>query len=302
MKHIFILNPNIGNTDVILKTLYQSLSNTNFDYETFVFGDEEATIRFIREYCEKHSEPVRFYACGGDGTLHVVVNSIAAYPQASVSAYSIGQSNDFVKYYGGKKRFSDPAKLCAAPESVIDLIKIGSDVAVNACHFGLDSCVADTKNRIRKKPLIGKKLAYPISVLHAFFFGMRHHATILVDGKSVHEGDFLLCTIANGSFVGGSYCCAPRSKNNDGWLDFCLVKHTSRLRFLMLMHVYQRGLHLDDPKFRKYLIYRRCRKVEVRAEKGFTISLDGEIRKLSNFTVEIAPSAIRFAVPERQND
>ncbi|MGN1084928.1 MAG: diacylglycerol/lipid kinase family protein, partial [Lachnospiraceae bacterium] len=113
------------------------------------------------------------------------------------------------------------------------------------------------------------------------------------------DGAFLLCTAANGSHVGGSYRCAPRSKNNDGFLEVCLVRPVSRLRFLFLMKKYEQGTHLEDAAFQRFIIYRRCKALHVSAPEGFTVSLDGEIQKLSQFTAEIVPSAIRFAVPEQ---
>ena len=41
--------------------------------------------------------------------------------------------------------------------------------------------------------------------------------------------------------------------------------------------------------------------MQVNAPEGFHVSLDGEVFTLPEFTAEIIPSAIRFAVPE-QND
>jgi diacylglycerol kinase family enzyme len=38
--------------------------------------------------------------------------------------------------------------------------------------------------------------------------------------------------------------------------------------------------------------------MQVSAPEGFLVSLDGEVHRISSFTAEIVPSAIRFAVPE----
>jgi len=46
------------------------------------------------------------------------------------------------------------------------------------------------------------------------------------------------------------------------------------------------------------VIYRQAKKVEVFAPEGFAYSLDGEIIYQSKFSVEIAPGALNFAVPE----
>lgn len=301
LKHIFILNPHAGHSTAG-RELKQRLSKTSFDwmlYTTVAAGD---AYRFIHTWCENHTEPVRFYACGGDGTLHEVANAIYGYPQASMSCYPIGSGNDFVKYYGGASRFLDPTALCSAPEFPIDLIQVGDTYAINACHFGLDSCVAERMNRLRNNKLFGGKRAYISAVLYAFFKGMRHYATIYADGEKLCDGAFLLCTAANGTHVGGSYCCAPRSNNHDGFLEVGLVRPVSRLRFLMLMNKYKKGTHLDDSSLKDIILYRRCKAIQVTAADGFTISLDGEVQKLSKFTANIIPNAIRFAVPEQPSN
>lgn len=299
MKHIFILNPNAGH-GTAEKDLKHRLSQTPFDWQLYTTTAGGDAGRFIREWCDTHTEPVRFYACGGDGTVHEVANAIYGYPQASMSCYPIGSGNDYVKYYGGKERFLDPTALCSAPETSIDLLRVNDRYAINACHFGLDSCVAFMMDKIRHKKIIGGKRAYPISILYAILKGMRHKATISADGELLCDNNFLLCTAANGSHVGGSYCCAPRSDNQDGFMEVCLVRPLSRFRLLSVIKKYKAGTHLDDPSLEKYIVYRRCKTLHVTAPDGFVISLDGEIHHLSEFTVEIVPSAIRFAVPEQK--
>lgn len=297
MKHIFILNPNAGR-GTVAKELEDKLSGTSFDWQIYTTTAAGDAVRFIKDRCDTHNEPVRFYACGGDGTIHEVANAIYGYPQASMSCYPVGSGNDFVKYYGGKERFLDPVALCEAPEVSVDLIRVNDRYAINACHFGLDSCVAAMMDRIRHHKVFGGKKAYPVSVIYAFFKGMRHRATISADNELLCDKEFLLCTAANGTHVGGSYRCAPRSDNSDGFMELCLVRRISRLRFLSVIKKYKEGTHLDDPSLEKIIVYRRCKSMTVSAPDGFVISLDGEVQKLSSFTAEIVPSAIRFAVPE----
>jgi len=298
LKHIFILNPNAGKGSAA-KELEDKLSGTSFDWQIYTTTAAGDAVRFIKEWCDTHMEPVRFYACGGDGTVHEVANAIFGYSQASMSCYPIGSGNDFVKYYGGKDRFLNPVALCEAPEFPIDLIRVNDRYAINACHFGLDSCVASMMDRIRHHKVFGGKRAYPVSVLYAFFKGMRHRADISADGEVLCKKEFLLCTAANGTHVGGSYRCAPRSDNSDGFMELCLVRRISRLRFLSVINKYKEGSHLDDPSLENFIVYRRCKSMQVNAPDGFVISLDGEVQACSSFTAEIVPSAIRFAVPEQ---
>ena len=56
---------------------------------------------------------------------------------------------------------------------------------------------------------------------------------------------------------------------------------------------------MDDPALEKFIVYRRASTMKVTAPEGFLVSLDGEVKQLSEFTAEIVPGAIRFGVPEK---
>ena len=151
---------------------------------------------------------------------------------------------------------------------------------------------------VRRKKLIGGKNAYTTGVVVGLFKAMKNKCSVTVDGELLNpKGTILLCTIANGQFVGGSFRCAPRSLDNDGLLEVCLVHPLSHPTFVRLISAYTNGMHLDNPRFEKYLEYRRGKKIEIEAPEGFIYSLDGELIHENKFTVEVAHHAIRFAVP-----
>jgi diacylglycerol kinase (ATP) len=262
-------------------------------------GPGDAT-EYIRNWCAQHPDArVRFYACGGDGTLNEVANGVVGQKNASLGCYPCGSGNDFVKYYGGKKTFFNLEELLEAPEEYIDLMRVGDRYAINATHFGFDSSVAQTMMNVRRKKVIGGSNAYTTGVVVGLFKAMKNKCKVSVDGELLNPtGTILLCTIANGQYVGGSFRCAPRSLDNDGLLEVCLVKPLSHLTFINLIKVYTEGTHLDDPRFAKLLEYRRGKKIEIDAPEGFIYSFDGELIPQNHFTVEVVPNAIRFAVPK----
>ncbi len=300
MKHIFILNPAAGKKNAMAELEAQLKEKfSGVDYEIYQTKTREDAISYIKTYCLLHDDPVRFYACGGDGTLNEVVNGAAGFSHASVGCYPCGSGNDFVKYYGGKDAFLDLSAQLEAREEEIDLIRVGDRYAINATHFGFDSCVANVMMKVRRKKIIGGKRAYPTGILVALIKAMKNKCRVTADGELLNpKGTILLCTIANGQYVGGSYRCAPRSVDNDGKLEVCVVKPVSRVTFLGLMNYYKEGTHLSNPKFDKVLRYCRAEHVEVEAPDGFVYSFDGELIENNHFTVEVAHRALRFAVPK----
>ena len=300
MKHVFIINPAAGkdNSYENIRAILDA-QQVNVDYELYQTQAPGDATAYIRQYCEAYKEPVRFYACGGDGTLNEVVNGAVGFPHASISCYPCGSGNDFVKYYGGKKVFWNLPELLEGKEEYIDLMRVGNKYAINATHFGFDSSVAQTMMNVRRKKLIGGKNAYTTGVVVGLFKAMRNKCSVTVDGELLNpKGEILLCTIANGQYVGGAFRCAPRSLDNDGLLEVCVVHPVSRLKFMKLIGSYQKGTHLEDPKLSNVFSYKRGKKIEIEAPEGFVYSFDGELIRQNRFTVEVVPAALRFAVPK----
>ena len=301
MKHIFIINPAAGkeNAFEIIRNALEALENP-VDHELYLTKAPGDATSYIRNYCRSHTDPVRFYACGGDGTLNEVVNGVVGFAHASLGCYPCGSGNDFVKYYGEKKHFLNISELIEAEEEYIDLMRVGDKYSINATHFGFDSCVAKTMTNVRRKKIIGGKNAYTTGVVVGLFKAIKNECRVTVDGECLNptkKEKMLLCTVANGQYVGGSYRCAPRSLDNDGLLEVCFVRPISHFKFLRLMKEYVKGTHIGSPKFEKIVEYRRGKSVHVEAPKGFVYCLDGELIENNDFTVEVVPHAVRFAVP-----
>ena len=298
MKYIFVVNPCAGHpgNEQFIRGEVAKLPEKD-DCEIYVTEATGDATDYVRGRCGSLTGPTRFIACGGDGTINEVFNGAAGCELASVSCYPCGSGNDFVKCFGGKEAFSDIGALLRAKETPIDLLRIGDRYCVNICNFGFDTAVAVTMNKVRRKKIIGGKNAYTTGVVTALLTAMKNRCTVTADGEPLNDGVMLLCTVANGQYVGGAFRCAPRARCDDGLIEVCLVRPVSRLRFIKLIGVYTRGEHIGNPDFSDILVYRQCKKVEVDAPEGFAYSLDGEIIAQNRFTVEIVPAAIRFAGP-----
>ncbi len=298
MKLYFIVNPMSGQGKAY-RTIEKLLEDVSFEYEIYLTTAPLDATRFVKEKCEEFAgETVRFIACGGDGTLNEVANGAVGYDNAEVGCCPCGSGNDFVKYYGGADCFMDVKALAENPVQKIDLIKVGDKYSINVVHFGFDTCVLRTMLKVKRMKLIGGKNAYNTGVISAVLTGMKNKGKLYADGELLNEdGRFLLCTAANCSHIGGKFYCAPRAENNDGFIDVCAVKPISRFKLMNLINSYEKGEHLDDPKFAPLITYRRCKTFSVEAPEGFCISIDGELTPLNKFTCEIVPSAISFVVP-----
>ena len=301
MKYVFVINPKAGdqNRGEAIKAAAAKLPQRE-QCEFYTTQKEGDAISFVRTWCGEHpQEQVCFIACGGDGTINEVFNGAVGYPQAAVTCYPSGSGNDFVKVFGGAEKFLDLEKLLNAPVQKLDLLKVGDRYSVNVVNFGFDTTVAITINNHRAKTGKGGKNVYTKGVVTALIKSMKNSCTVKADGEVLNpNGKALLCTVANGQYVGGSFKCAPRARTDDGLMEICLIKPISRFRFVKILSTYTNGKHLDDPKMQDIVIYRQAKKVEITAPEGFAYSLDGEIIYENKFTVEIAEGILDLAVPE----
>ena len=301
MRYVFILNPHAGtenSRDMVRQAIERSSKKDLCEfYETKAENDATA---YVRRYCQDHKdEKVRFVACGGDGTLNEVVNGAVGQENAEVTCFPCGSGNDFVKCFDNRENFLDVDKLIEAEPVKIDLLKVGNRYSDNVVNFGFDTTVAITVNEGRAKGGNAAKNAYTQGIIKALLTSMKNEFEVYADGELINpDGKALLCTVANGQYVGGSFKCAPRASLEDGLIEVCLVKPISRIRFVKLLDTYTKGNHLDDPKLKDIMIYRQAKKVRVKAKEGFAYSLDGEIIYDTDFTIEIAEKVLDFAVPK----
>ncbi|MGI6690319.1 MAG: diacylglycerol/lipid kinase family protein [Christensenellales bacterium] len=299
VRHVFVLNPTAGRTsgeEALVRQI--GVMGNAFSHELYVTKVPGDATAFVRDRCLTAAGEIRFYACGGDGTLNEVINGAVGCPQASVACWPCGSGNDYVKYFGAIDSFLDLDALIHGREKVVDLMQVNGDrYAINMVHFGLDSTVAETIRHIKRWPLIGGKRAYYVGALKAFITSVRNSCQVSVDGERLGGDAALLCTIACGQYVGGSFKSSPMSDNADGLLDVCLVKPISRLRIPGLIGLYKSGQHLHNPKLQHDLIYRRGKSVAISAPEGFALLLDGEIVSGTDFQVDVVPRALRFVVP-----
>ena len=119
---------------------------------------------------------------------------------------------------------------------------------------------------------------------------------VYADGEKLIEKQLLLCTLAQGQFVGGKFKCAPKSDNTDGLIDVCVLKTMTFLGLGMIIGTYTKGKHLD--RKRRKIVYRQAKQIRMFGPKEFDVCVDGEMIKGQDFTVEVVPNAIQIVLPE----
>lgn len=301
MKHLIILNraaSSGSNKDEIIPLIKKAFEN--LDYEIYETTAPRSAVAYLKGYFKKEAqETVRVYAFGGDGTIHEVVNGIVDAPNAELAIYPVGTGNDFVKYYGGKEKFLDLNMLTTAEAKPIDLSKVSGGnlrepwYSINVVNFGFDAVVGAVGNKNKEK---GLSDPYGRALKVAMLKARYNRIVVTADGEKLNKHMMLLCSLAQGNYVGGKFKTAPYSKNDDGLIDICLIKCICFLHLGLIMNDYTAGKHFDK-KLRRF-VYKQAKKIEIDAPHDIDLCVDGEMTRGSHFEVEIAPKAIKLVIPE----
>lgn len=302
MEHIFIVNPKSGKKDSttdIKEYLENNCNNIKYTiYNTTGVGD---AIRYVKERCENKSESLRFYACGGDGTLNEVVNGMYGYNDVSVSVYPCGTGNDFVKVFGKENKFTDIKNIIDGEEQDIDLLEVNGRLCVNICNLGFDAAVSYNMNKFKKWPLVSGKMAYNLGLVYSLIFKMKQKCKVYIDEKLEFEGNLLLTAAGNGFCCGGGYYCLPRANVFDGIIDTVIVKTMSRFKFVKMVGNYKSGEYVNMPKYDSVCKYYKCHSIKLESEKDIVCGLDGECERTKEVNIRVIPKAVKFIVPKQSN-
>jgi len=300
MKHIFIINPIAGkgkNQLDIIKNINDLFKDKNIEHDIYITkfkGDAKA---FVISKCAENV-PCIFYACGGDGTLHEVVNGAINYNHVIVGHIPCGTGNDFVKNFRNDENFKNIDDQIQGGSVYIDLIKVKDKYAASVCNIGFDADAGFNMHKFKKIPFISGTACYILSVLYCLMKSIGKNFDVEFDnGDKIHD-KFLLGVVANGHSYGGGYKCAPLAEINDGILDVCLVKNMSRLNILNLMSSYKVGKHLENEKIKKNITYRKCKNVKIRSDNPINLCIDGENYIYNELDFEIVNNALKFWMPK----
>ncbi len=300
MKNIFIINPIAGNGKYQIEL--EKAINSYFKYEKdrydiYITSGRGDSKLYVEEKC-KENIPYTFYSCGGDGTLHEIINVACKYKHVNVALIPCGSGNDFVKNFTFNNNFFDIDSQINGTAIAIDLIKVNDKYAASVCNIGFDADVAFNMHKFRKIPFVSGPARYYLSVLYCLLKKLGNVLQVEFDDKTVVKNNFLLSVIANGMFYGGGYKCAPYASINDNLLDVILIEKVSRFKILNLIDKYKKGEHLIDDDIRKICSYKKCKELFIKSDSFINICIDGESYSYNEIKLQVERAALNFIMPE----
>ena len=254
MTHLFIINPAAGSrnrTEDYRSQIKALCEARGLQYKIQISQAPGDCRRLARAAAETGKE-YRIYACGGDGTLNEVADGAAGFDNVSVTVFSGGSGNDFVKLFDEPKAFFDLERLLDPEEVTFDLIRCNDSRALNICSIGLDARIAKDVSNYKRLPLLHGFRAYAASTVVNVIKGISEHYVVEVDGQTIDARQTMIC-VCNGRFYGGGFNPVPTADPSDGKLDVLLVEKVSRTLVPLVIGKYKAGRYTELPHLVRHL-------------------------------------------------
>ncbi len=235
-------------------------------------------------------------ACGGDGTVHEVVNGLAN-SDAVLGIVPCGRGNDLVRALGLSSDVEDVVNtLVHGVDRAIDLGKVGDRFFATVASLGFDTAVAQRMQNqgtgfLTRALKVGGTVSYGLTVLRTLV-GYRSSLVRLRGDFGVFEGRILLAATANAPFYGSGVKIAPDAMVDDGVLDVCIVADVSRWTVLrMFLRAYS-GAHVGHSAVRVV----QTSTLQIESDDPLWIFADGEPMCEIPAKIEVVPGALKVKV------
>ena len=295
MTHLFIINPAAGSrnrTDDYREKIKAACEARHLKYRIQISQAPGDCRRLARAAAETGKE-FRIYACGGDGTLNEVADGAAGYDNVSVTVFSGGSGNDFVKLFDDPRAFFDLERLLDPEEVSFDMIRCNDTRALNICSVGLDARIAADVSRYKRLPLLHGFRAYAASTVLNLLKGIAEHYVVEINGETF-DGEFTFICACSGRFYGGGFNPVPEADPTDGLLDVLLVDKVSLAQVPAIIGKYKNGQYKQLGHLVRHF---KTRELTVHCDKEVSVNVDGESIQAKDVHFAIGEEKLRFFYP-----
>ena len=242
----------------------------------------------------------RVIACGGDGTVHEVVNGLMSAPEGArntaLGIVSSGRCNDLAYALDLP---TDPDAMAEAllhgTLRPIDLGRIGDRYFTTVATLGFDSEVSQYVDEGSPPFFLRGAAAYLYGTL-VKLIRYRSRWVHLKGDFGVYEGSVFLAATGNTSRYGGRMKIVPSAMIDDGLLDVCLVEAVPRREVVRMIPKVFSGKHVSHPA----VSMKQTRSLEIESKEPLWLWADGESMAQTPATIEVVHHALSVVTPQER--
>ena len=230
-------------------------------------------------------------ACGGDGTIHEVVNAMAEKPDLILGVLPCGKGNDFAEALKIPTKPVDAIKvLLEGATRQVDLGKIGDRYFDTIVTCGYD---AEVSRRVTEEGAPFSGTASYVYTAITTLFSYRSPVVRLKGDFGSYEGEILLTATGITASYGGGLKIVPGAIIDDGLLDVCIIEPVPRRTVLRLLLTVFWGGHTGHRAVRLH----RTKSLTIETDPPILLYADGERICYTPVTVEIVERGLTVIAP-----
>ena len=277
-------------------------------------GKARRHVRFVEEYlrsrgarvdCEPSTGPEdlvriaaeassgaydRVVVCGGDGSLNLAVRQFDL-ERGTLALIPTGSGDDFARVTGVPR---DVRRAC---DNVLDGRVREVDVALandlrylGVAGLGFDSEVADYANRNVR--FLRGSAVYLYSIFRVLPRFTPREVRLRTENGTRDER-IMFAAVGNTRQYGGGIRITPGAVFDDGLLDLCLVRETTRVQLLKTLPRAYVGAHVSKP----FVETARGREFHFESAHSMAVYADGEPLTRTPVSFRLAERRLKFVVP-----
>jgi YegS/Rv2252/BmrU family lipid kinase len=299
-KWAIIINPAsaTGKGRKIWPSLQKALVKKNIPF-VYEFSEQPDDIyKLVVKYLKK--EFLQFAILGGDGSLHLLVNSLMKVnpdqlSKIKVAFFPAGTGNDWRKTHGIRMDFHHTLELILKnqfSEHDVGVVKYQGETRyfINILGAGLDAKAVSIYHKYISGIKIGK-FKYILSLILALLRYKKDKVRMECDGQLITKQPILNLNIGICQYSGGGMRTIPHAKYDDGILEGVWILKIGLIKVILNLKKLFNGTYIEMKEISQF----RGKEINLEFEKDTMIEADGEILgPADKFEIGIIPSAIRI--------
>lgn len=209
-------------------------------------------------------------ALGGDGTVCETAAGLV-YTKTALGIAPAGTGNDFIKTIHTPRRWQEAIDfILSRPARPVNTGMVNDRFFMNVCGGGFDVMTLTYALEAKKHSKgIWPYLYGVIRAIKAFTPFAMH---VEIGENEVHDGEYMICSIANGRYIGGGIPIAKMADVTDGLLDIIAVDAVPRWRLPFYLPSLMMGT-----LYKRKIAHHYKAKTCALSSPGMLLNLDGEI-------------------------
>lgn len=244
----------------------------------------------------------RIFVLGGDGTLQILVNAVADFPEIILGVIPAGGGNDFAASLGLPPDPVQAATLLLDGEvAQLDLARVRTADGVERLYtggggVGLDAEAA--RHASGSYRTIRGRTRYILAAVHALLSFRPFRVNITHNGSVPNplQANVLLAGILNTPSYGAGLYLAPDAKTDDGILELVVMEDLTALQILRLLPTFTTRGQLNTNRLRRLSVTH----VRIETESPLWFHGDGELLGMTPVEVFVVPRAVRILRPAQK--